>query len=603
MRLINEMLADYRSGRRSVRETLREIMTLIRGDDPRHVWIHVLSDEELDPYLQRLEMTSPDELPLYGIPFALKDNIDLAGIPTTAACREYTHVPQRTAFTVQRLIEAGAVPVGKTNLDQFATGLVGTRSPFGACGNAFNGDWISGGSSSGSAVAVALGQVPFSLGTDTAGSGRVPAALNNLVGVKPTRGLLSASGVVPACRSLDTLSIFAATTEDASCVLDVAIAYDPSDSYAREPATPRPGRATVPTTGFRFGVPREEDLAFFGNDEGKRLFFEAADRLEALGGERVTVCLEPFLKAARLLYEGPWVAERYAAIQALIESRPEALLAVTHDIISGARRHDAVDAFKAAYALQDLRRESEAVWSEVDLIITPTVGRGYRIDEVDADPIRLNSTLGHYTNFMNLLDLAALAVPAGIQKDGWPFGVTLFGPANLDRDLLALGGRFQAATQGLLGATRRPLPDNGAIPSTGSDHPHVITVAVCGAHMRGLPLNHQLVDRHATWLEATTTAPEYRFYALPGGPPERPGLVRVEEGGQAIEVELWAVPADRFGSFVAQIPAPLGIGKIRLCDGREVTGFLCESVAVKGGTDITHLGGWRPYLQSACPQT
>ncbi|MCL7743584.1 allophanate hydrolase [Guyparkeria hydrothermalis] len=591
---VTDLLAAYRNGRLDVRAHLGEVMRTIHAADTHHIWISVLDDAQLEPYLARLEASDPAELPLYGVPFAIKDNIDLAGVPTTAACPDYAYTPDQSAFVVQRLIEAGAVPVGKTNLDQFATGLVGTRSPYGACRNAFDPDYLSGGSSSGSAVAVALGQVAFSLGTDTAGSGRVPAMFNNLVGVKPTRGLLSAGGVVPACRTLDTVSIFALTGADAERVLDVAAAFDREDAYARPDQVPALGHGAIPANGFRFGVPKREQLAFFDDAENPARFEAAIDRLVELGGTQVEVDFAPFLEAARLLYEGPWVAERYAAIETFIDESADSLHPVTRQIIAGGAEPRAAEAFKAQYRLAELRRQTEAVWDEVDLIVTPTAGRHYRIDEVEADPVQKNSDLGYYTNFMNLLDFAALAVPAGFRSDGLPFGVTLFAPAFTDRDLLALGDRLQRASVERLGATDHPLPPE-AVTAGGE---HVIPVAVCGAHLSGLPLNWQLTERRGRLAETTTTAPHYRFYALPGGPPERPGLVRVTDNGDAIDVEVWHVPASLFGSFVAGIPAPLGIGKLELSDGREVPGFIAEPIAVEGATDITALGSWRRYLDT-----
>jgi allophanate hydrolase len=592
---IEGLLADYRAGTRKVREVIAKARAEAQRADSRNVWISVLDDGEIEPYLVRLEGLDPGALPLYGVPFAIKDNIDLAGVPTTAGCPDYAYVPNTSAFVVQRLIDAGAVPLGKTNLDQFATGLVGARSPYGPCGNAFDPAYVSGGSSSGSAVAVALGQVSFSLGTDTAGSGRVPAAFNNLIGIKPTRGLLSAAGVVPACRTLDTATIFSLNAGDAARVFDVVAQYDPEDDYARREQGPALGLATIPVHGFRFGVPAADQLAFFGDRDYEILFEAAIDRLEAIGGERVEIDFAPFLEVARLLYEGPWVAERYAAIRDFIDARPEAVFEITRQIIGGGRTPLAVDAFEAQYRLQALRRRTEQVWSRIDLMLTPTAGTLPTIASVQAAPLRVNSELGYYTNFMNLLDFSAVAVPGGFRDDGMPFGVTMFAPAFRDRELLPLADRMQRAAGTPLGATGQALP---ATPPLASDMRHAIPVAVCGAHMSGLPLNPQLTERRARLLRATRTAPEYRFFALPGGPPERPGLVRVDRDGGPIEVEIWAVPAEHFGSFVAGIPSPLGIGRVRLADGTDVPGFLCEGLATTGALDITHLGSWRRHLQS-----
>ncbi|MEW6765978.1 MAG: allophanate hydrolase [Pseudomonadota bacterium] len=582
----------YLSGELTPLLLMDEVLARLEGEDARHIWIERLPREAVLDYARALEGKDPAVLPLYGIPFAIKDNIDLEGMPTTAGCAEYAYMPERSAHVVQRLIDAGAIPLGKTNLDQFATGLNGTRSPYGACRNAFDPDYISGGSSSGSAVAVALGQASFSLGTDTAGSGRVPAAFNNLIGLKPTRGLLSTRGVVPACRTLDCVSIFALNAADADAVLAVAADYDPLDAQAR------PGRLEAPfPPSFRFGVPRIEQLQFFGDEDGVHLFADAIERLEALGGVAVPIDFSPFFEAARLLYEGPWVAERYAAIREFFDTREEALLPVLRTIIGKGRDFDAAQTFAGFYRLAELRRAAEETISTVDLVLTPTAGRIYTIEALQADPIRLNSELGYYTNFMNLLDFSALAVPAGFTPAGLPFGVTLFAPAFRDRALLTLGSRMHETLGGALGATTHPLEScEVKAPSTG-----VIEVAVAGAHLEGLPLNWQLTQRGAWLVERTRTSPDYRCYALAGGPPFRPGLIWVPEDGASIEVEVWAVPAEHFGSFVAGIPAPLGIGRVMLESGREVTGFICEPRGVEGAEDITAFGGWRAYMASRKP--
>jgi allophanate hydrolase len=570
---------------------VEQLYARLEGEDARRIWITRLTLEQLLGYARALVGRDPASLPLYGVPFAIKDNIDLAGVPTTAGCPEYAYTPAQSATVVQRLIGAGAIPVGKTNLDQFATGLNGTRSPYGACRNAFDPEYIAGGSSSGSAVATALGLTGFALGTDTAGSGRVPAAFNNLVGLKPTRGLVSTAGVVPACRTLDCVSVFTLTAADAQAVLDVAAGFDPRDPYSR-PA--RPARV-LPAPRFRFGVPPAAQLEFFGNREYAALFDAAVERMQALGGERVEIDFTPFLEAARLLYEGPWLAERYVAIRGFIESQPGALHPVTRAIIEKGRAPSAADAFMAMYRLADLRRAVEPILESVDVIVTPTAGTIYRRAELEADPLRPNSHLGYYTNFMNLLDLSAIALPAGFTAAGLPFGITLFADAFRESALLALGARFGQALRLPLGATGRPHPPAGPAPAL---PPGYVAVAVCGAHMRGLPLNFQLTERGGFLLEATHTAPQYRFYALPGGPPQRPGLVRVDRDGASIEVEVWALPLEYYGSFVAGIPAPLGIGSVMLDDGRTTQGFVCEAYAVAGAEDITVLGGWRRYLAS-----
>ena len=591
--LICNLLADYQAGRTSPVEVMESVLEAIATAPERNAWITLLPRERVLAMAQALVSRRPESLPLYGIPFAIKDNIDLAGIPTSAGCPEYAYTPSESAFVVRRLIDAGAIPVGKTNLDQFATGLVGTRSPHGACQNSFDPVYISGGSSSGSAVAVATGLVSFALGTDTAGSGRVPAAFNNLIGLKPTLGALSCRGVVPACRSLDAVSIFALTADDARRVYAVARGFDPADPYSRAQADEQRGARNL--EGLLLGLPGPSQLSFFGDADYSRLFAETVGQLQAFGAQPVEIDFEPFLAAARLLYEGPWVAERYCAVGDFLEQHPEAVYPVTRQIISGGKHPTAADAFRSQYRLMELRRATEQTWSGVDVLVTPTAGTIYRIDAVNADPVRLNSNLGYYTNFVNLLDLAAVAVPAGFRNDGIPFGVSIVGRAGSDYELLELAGRVQRARVERIGALDAPLPPlRQSAPPAEDD----ISVAVCGAHMRGLPLNHQLTGRGARFLRRTRTNPVYTLYALPGGPPHRPGLIRVAHGGAAIEVEVWAVPAAEFGSFVNAVPAPLTIGKVELQDGSRVSGFVCEAYAAEGARDITSLGGWRGYLET-----
>jgi allophanate hydrolase len=594
--LIASLLEGYRQRRFSPRDVMEEVLARIAREPDRRVWIELLPRERVLGFAAALEGRVPDSLPLFGVPFAIKDNIDLEGVPTTAGCPDYAYLPAKSAAVVRKLMEAGAIPVGKTNLDQFATGLVGTRSPYGACQNSFDRAHISGGSSSGSAVAVACGLVSFSLGTDTAGSGRIPAAFNNIVGLKPTCGVLSTSGVVPACRSLDCVSIFALTADDAARAYDVAAGFDPDDVYSR----PAPQGARAIAASFRFGVPRAQQLEFFGDDEYRRLFAESVSRLEALGGSRVEVDFEPFLAAARLLYEGPWVAERYCAVGDFLERQPQSVYPVTREIISSGRKASAIDAFRSQYRLMQLRRAAEQTWRLVDVLVTPTAGTIYRIAALEADPIQLNSNLGYYTNFVNLLDLAAVAVPAGFRKDGLPFGVTLLGRAGADASLLSLADRLHRAIPTSLGAMAAPFPGRNAAESASGAKSIAgaadwISVAVCGAHMQGLPLNHQLTCRGGILVSCTRTAPVYQLYALPGGPPHRPGLVRVATGGASIELEVWSVPAALFGSFVSGIPAPLGIGKVELENGTQVPGFVCESYVTSTAIDITSLGSWRRY--------
>ena len=544
------------------------------------VWIHRLTSAEKTRFASSSKTGA-----LHGLTFAIKDNIDLAGVPTTAACPGFAYTPATSAFVVDKLLAAGALPEGKTNLDQFATGLVGTRSPYGAPRNVFNPDYISGGSSSGSAVAVASGLVDFALGTDTAGSGRVPAAFNGLVGLKPTKGRLSTRGVVPACRSLDCVSIFTRDIATANRVLTAAEGYDPVDPFSRPDPHPSP-LALRPSPVI--GVPRADQLEWFGNTESPALFAAALDRLRALGTEIVEVDFTPFLDAARLLYEGPWTAERYAGVGEFIEKHsatPDSIRAAGLDltvakIILGGRTPSAADCFRATYRLAELRRAADTILATVDALGAPTTGTVYTIAEVQADPIRLNSNLGRYNNFMNLLDLCGLTLPAGRYTFGPGFGITLIAPAWHDVRLLTLGARYL----GEPAPAARPPAD-------------WITLAVCGAHLRGQPLHSQLTSLGAQFLAATTTAPCYRLYALANTTPPKPGLVRVAAGetGAPIAIETYALSPEAFGRFVAAIPAPMVIGTAELIDGTSVKSFLCEPCALVGATDITSFGGWIAY--------
>jgi len=572
---IDLLLRGYSAGTLTPADVVDTLLERINADDEHNVWIRVLTRAELEPYLANLACLTPDDKPLYGVPFAIKDNIDLAGIATTAGCPEFAYTPSESATVVQRLLDAGAIPLGKTNLDQFATGLVGTRSPYGVCRNAIDSDYISGGSSSGSAVATALGQVAFALGTDTAGSGRVPAAFNGILGLKPTRGLLSTAGVVPACATLDCVSIFSTTPADAQRVFEAAAGFDQADPFSRPPETQR----SVLGPTFRFGVPRAEQLEFFGDGEYAAGFDRARAHLESLGGQPVELDFAPWFEAAALLYDGPWLAERYLAVESLLERQPDAVFPVTRNIIEHGAEIPATAVFRAEYRLRTLKRETDAVWEQVDVMLTPTTGTHYLISEVEDYPVGLNTNLGYYTNFMNLLDLAACAVPAGTTAAGLPFGVTLFAPAFSDLALLALAARWRGEELTIVETERLPM-------------------VVCGAHMSGLPLNGQLTSLGGRFLRTARTTPDYRFYALPGGPPERPGLVRTSEpDGDGIEVEVWDLPKSAVGTFLAGIPAPLGIGRVQLDDGTAPPGFLCEAVAVHEATDISALGGWRAYLE------
>ncbi len=593
---IAALQADYASGRYSPLELIAALVEKNSQILEDSIWIYPLSMNELAPYLDHLEQADRENKPLYGVPFAIKDNIDLAGIPTTSACREYCYTPKQHAFVVDALIQAGAIPIGKTNLDQFATGLVGTRSPYGAVKNAFDAEYISGGSSSGSAVAVAKGLVSFSLGTDTAGSGRIPAAFNNLIGVKATRGIVSTSGSVPACKSLDCITAFSLNPDDAESLFDVMAQYDSLDSFARKTEMLLP--APAQTDNFTFGVPQASQLVFFGNDHYKKQYNQFVSGLQKMGGQCIEVDFSPFMDCAKLLYEGPWVAERYAAIQDFIESDSNALLDVTRAIIAPAKALTAVDAFKSAYRLKELRRQAETVLAQCDFMVTPTAGTHYRIEAVQADPIQLNTDLGYYTNFMNLLDMSAVAIPAGFGESGLPFGVTIMGDHGDDRRLLAYARQILSRQAESMPLRQGATPFNWR--STSEDKHKTlngyIKLAVCGAHLSGMPLNHQLLDRESELLEVTTTSEHYRFYALAGGPPYRPGLIRDEGNGAKIAIEVWAMPYEHFGTFMQGIPAPLGIGTLETASGEWVKGFICEPYAIETAEEITDIAGWRHYM-------
>ncbi len=596
---LDSLAVAYAAGATPV-QIVREVYARIRARGEDHVWITLRPEDDVLAEAAALaaRRSGGDRLPLYGVPFAAKDNLDVAGLPTTAACPAYAYTPAADAEVVRRLRSAGALVIGKTNLDQFATGLVGVRSPHGAPSSVFDKNYISGGSSSGSAVAVAAGLVSFALGSDTAGSGRVPAAFNNLVGWKPTKGLVSTTGLVPACRSLDCVSVFALTCADAAAVAEVASAFDPADPYSR-PAV----AASAFPAAFRFGVPRLEQLEFFGDAAAAELYAASVERLRSLGGVAVEIDYAPFRDTADLLYAGPWVAERLAAITPFAQEHPEALHPVTAGIITAASRFSAVDAFRAFYKLEELRRAAAPTWDRIDVMLLPTTPTIYTHADLAAEPVLNNTRLGAYTNFVNLLDLAAVAVPAGFRPDGLPLGVTLMAPAFSDPALLALGARLHAALGGRLGGTATPLPpfvagiaDPGADTAARSAAP-TIDLAVVGAHLAGQPLNSQLTSRGATLVRATRTAADYRLHALANTTPPKPGLVR-EPGfaGSGIEVEVWRLSPAAFGAFTAEVPAPLAIGNVTLADGSSVKGFVCEPAGFVGATEITRFGGWRAYM-------
>jgi allophanate hydrolase len=578
----------YAGGAWTPRTLIEALGARIDAADPA-IFITRASADDLRAGIEALiaRAPEPNSLPLWGLPCAVKDNIDVAGLPTTAACPEFAHMPGKDATVVARLRALGAIILGKTNLDQFATGLNGTRSPYGAPRCVFDKAYISGGSSSGSAVAVASGLVSFALGTDTAGSGRVPAALNNIVGIKPTPGLLSTTGVVPACRSLDCVSIFSANARDGIEVRRLAEGFDPADPWSRQ-ATPLP----LPATGLRVGILAPADRAFFGDTESARLYEAAIGHLDEA---TVEIDFAPFRETAALLYSGPWVAERLAAFESfgLAASVMDPAVA---EVILGGTNFSAVEAFKGLYALEALRRRTDAEWAKADVLLLPTVPTSYRVEEMLADPISLNSRLGTYTNFFNLLGYCGIAVPAGFKADGLPSGVTLAGRAFQDDALAKLADRLHRAAACGTGVDRSTAP---APPPASETRPETLDLAVVGAHLSGMPLNGELLDCGATLKARTRTSVDYRLFVLPATSPAKPGLIHAPgTDGPGIEVEIWSLPPDAFGRFVARIPAPLGIGKITLADGSQVSGFLCEASGVEAAQDITATGSWRDYIAS-----
>nr|WP_041757891.1 allophanate hydrolase [Bradyrhizobium sp. ORS 278] len=588
---VAEILAAHRAGLITPRDTIARCYERIRAHGDPAIFINLRDEAEALAEADSLLGKDPAALPLYGVPVAVKDNIDVAGLPTTAACPAFAYTPTRDSTAVARLRAAGAIIIGKTNLDQFATGLVGARSPYGIPKNPVRGDLVPGGSSSGSAVAVSAGLVPLSLGTDTAGSGRVPAMLNNIVGLKPSLGMISTTGLVPACRTLDCISVFSLTVDDAVTALSVMTAPDQLDPFSRD--RPLAAVTTFPK-GVKLGVPRPGQLIFFGDKAAEAAYGAAAARFVKLGAELVEFDLEPFYETARLLYEGPWVAERYLVIRDLLASDPDAIHPVTREITIGGARGSAADTFAALYRLQALRKVAERTFGEIDAMLLPTAPTAYTTAEVLADPILLNSRLGTYTNFVNLLDLCGLAVPAAMRGDGIPFGVTLLAPAGRDAALASLGRAFHADTALPVGA--KPVPQPPLAPISPSLHGDEIAVVVVGAHLSGMALNHELTSLGGRMLEAASTAPDYKLYALSTTPP-KPGMLRIEDGkGTAMVVELWALSAASFGKFVNLIPPPLSIGTIRLADGRSAKGFLVEPAALDGARDISEFGGWRAYM-------
>ncbi len=600
---LQRLRQDYREARRKPSAVIETVLARITAAGEDAVWISRVPDDALRAAAARFDRLLADDptvlerQPLFGVPFAVKDNIDVAGLPTTAACPAFAYTPATSATVVERLTGAGALVVGKTNLDQFATGLVGVRSPYGVARNPFDAEYLPGGSSSGSAVAVSAGLVSFALGTDTAGSGRVPAGFNNIVGLKPSIGLIPATGVVPACRALDVVSVFALTVGDSLAVLRAAMGFDAADIYSRPAPAGFVADITAPPVRFRCAVPRPDQREFFGDGQAAAIYAQSLERLQHLGATLVEIDYAPEAEAAAVLYSPAGAAERTTAIDSFIAEHGDAMHPVTRAIIDSGRKATAVDVYRARDRLRTLRRHAEAIFADCEVLAVPTSGTIYRVAEVLADPVRLNSNLGHYTNFVNQLDLSALAVPAGFRADGLPAGITLIAPAFREGQLASIGEAFHREVGGTMGATGVSLPPAG--PTAPAPSYPDMPIVVLGAHMRDLPLNRELQSFGARFESACTTAPTYRFYRLPGAGVARPGLVRVTKDGVAIEGEIWRLPTAAVGAFLARIPSPLGLGDVALADGRKVKGFLCEAVAVEGAEDISACGGWRGYLARA----
>jgi allophanate hydrolase len=588
---IASIVASHRSGARRPAETIARTYRRIRQYNDPAVFIHLRAESEALDEANRLAQKASTALPLFGVPIAVKDNIDVAGMPTTAACPVYTYEPSRDAIAVARLRHAGAIVIGKTNLDQFATGLVGVRSPYGIPRNACNAKLIPGGSSSGSAVAVAAGLVPMALGTDTAGSGRVPAALNSIVGIKPSLGLVPTAGVVPACRTLDCVSVFALTVDDAFATLSVMAGHADSDPFSRSRAL---SPLSPPRNALRIGVPEPGERIFFGDQQFSAAYSAAIGNLSKLGAVVVEVDMEALYETARLLYEGPWLAERFLTIRDLLASDPDALHPVTRDIIIQGSQPSAAEAFSAFYRLAELRRACEQLFRDIDILMLPTIPTAYECEQVLRNPVELNSRLGVYTNFVNLLDLCGVAIPSSITPNDIPFGVTLLAPAGEDALLASLGRAVHAATGLPLGATGTPAPPMTPLIRVEGNR---VALAVAGAHQSGMPLNHELTSIGAELLEQTTTAADYRLFALLESKPPKPGVLRVGAGdGVPISVEVWSMSVEAFGRFVANVPAPMSIGTVKLVDGRSIKGFLVEPEAVKQAQDITNYKSWRAFV-------
>ena len=565
-----------------------------RGDD--HVWIYLVDRADALAEAAKLEAEGYDGRPLWGIPFSIKDCNDVIGLPTTNALKEGAYVATSTGQVVTRIFDAGAILIGKTNMDQFGIGLVGMRSPYGDVDNAFNPDYISGGSSSGSGISVAAGLSSFSIANDAAGSGRVPAGFNNIVGIKPTPGLLSNACVSGGgcLKTAETVSIYSLTVEDGMQVMDLVAGYDPSYPFSRKEADLVPLNVAPVPPRFKFGIPKGKALEFYGDKLAEAAFHQAVDRLKAMGGEVVEVEFTPFDETQKLLYDGPWISERAISMDKTLEQYRDAIHPITRQILEKSGTYSAGDTFAAIHRIAELKCETRPVWDEIAFLLVPTTPTIYTHQEIRDNPIELNSRLGIYTNFVNLMGLCGIAVPNGLRQDGLPTGVTLLAPGDQEARIAGYAAAFHRQTGVGLGKALSPYPSYDTEDALPENH---IEIAVVGAHLAGMPLNHELTERGGQFRRAAKTAKGYRLFALSGTVPAKPGLVRDEtSAGKGIDIEIWSLPAAGFGDFVSRIPAPLGIGKLSLEDGSEVSGFLCEQSALADATDITSLGGWRAFI-------
>ena len=555
---------SYNSGELTPEELVEEIIKRSEEHKEYNIWITKPSMELIKPYLDKLKEKKTEDCPLWGIPFAIKDNIDLADVQTTAACSEYGYTPEKSAFVVERLIEAGAIPLGKTNLDQFATGLVGTRSPYGEVHNSLNPELISGGSSSGSAVAVALGEAAFSLGTDTAGSGRVPAALNCIVGYKPSLGAWSTRGVVPACASLDCITVFANSLDDAEAVNNAAGGYDKDCCWSKEfdeIHKKLPKKICLAKDGVEFYGPYKKIY--------EEKWEKAVSRIKNLGIEIEYIDYSIFKKAASILYDGPWVAERWKDLGGFVEKNSSAVFPVTEKILRSGNKpeHTASKVFESMHQLQEYKRITKEILKD-SVLIMPTAGGTYSRDEVREDPIKTNSDMGLYTNHCNLLDMCAVAVPQDTKDKEIPFGITIFALAENEGTILETAEKFL-------------------------NH-ETTTLAVCGLHMKGMKLESQIIELDGKFIERAETKDIYKMIKL-NTDPVKPGLIRENDNGKSFEVDLYDIPTEKMGEFLLNVKSPLAIGNVELKDGRIVKGFICESYVESEAEDISDYSSFIEY--------